>query len=326
METTRWQASHNPFRAAMEESVENALGIATYTCNMLFANKDNSDAGFGILYSETDALHNALLDALGIKGSRESSKTATTEQLDLLFQNMKEKLDHFDDLIRPVFGKNTLEYKTLWGNNRNRFYRGSFEQRESALKGFATAMQAYSDLTDVADEVIHYYKSLHLALEAQQVLKGDFKSDSIEVRNAIEALIIQQDRILGWLKFYYASHADAQLKVSAFFDISKIINHGNNKNYSIHIPIGGFVKVCRHTFKPTDKVKITIDGTEDVWIGLTADGKAPANQSNAFHAVAGTTIEKPASEIFPDFTHRVVTASNSSLTSPSHLVFEIVEA
>ncbi len=326
METTHWQASHNPFRAAMEESVENALGIATFTRNMLFANKDNTDTGFGILFSETEAKYNALLDALGIKGSNESNKLANTEHVGLMYQDMKEKLDHFDDLIRPVFGKSTLEYKTLWGNNRNRFYRGSLEQRETALLSFATSMQAYSDLADVATEVISYYKTLKLAREAQQGLIGGYKTNSIEARNAVQALILQFDRNLGWLKFYYGLYPDAPTKINAFFDLSKIINHGNNKNYSLHIPIGGFAKVCRHAFKPTDKVKIMVDGTEDLWIGLSLDGKTPANQSNAFHAAAGTTIEKPASEIFPDFTHRVVTASNTSQTNPSHLVFEIIEA
>lgn len=326
METTNWLASSNQLRAAMEESVENALGISTYTRNALLLRKNDPNPGFGVIYNETDGKHEALLEALGIKEGSDSTQIGNTKYVELVYADMSFKLNHFDDMIRPVFGKNTFEYNTIWGANRNRFYRGSYEQRETAVKGLAAAMHPHAALAAVEAEVLDYYNKLKNAREAQQGVISGTKTYGANVFTAIEALILQQDRNLGWLKFYHALMDDPQAKVNAFFDLSKIINHSNNKVYPCHVPIGGKVRVCRHAFKTTDKIKITVDGTEDVLLFLVPDSSWNLDPTKGYLVPAGTIIEKMATEIFEDLTHKQVMGLNKSNISPSHFEFEIIEA
>jgi hypothetical protein len=325
MDTIDWQGSRNSVRAAMSESVQNALGIVTFTRNVLYTNRTNPDPGFGILFAETDAKYATLLDELGIKQGTASTKTANTENVDIIFKDMATKLNHFDDLIRPVFPKGSLEWKSIWGLNRNRFYRGSFENRETALDGLARTMHAFPLLVDASAEVLTYHDFLQTGRSKQQGLIGGFKTVSIKALEAIEALILQMGRNLGWLNFYYALNTDSQALVNAFFDLAKIINHDHHKTYTCHTPIGGFVKTCRHGFKITDTVKITVDGTEDVLFCLMPDG-TNACDASAFRATAGSIVIKPALDVFPDLTNKQVIGTNTSLTVASHFIFEIIEA
>ncbi len=320
-----WQGSHNSLRSPMEETIENGFGIVTYTRNALFAYKDNVEPGFNVIYMETDAAYNALCAALGVKGGTDTTKQANTENVEAVYAKMKVNLDHFDDLVRPVFGKNTLQYKTIWGTDRNRFYRGSYEQRESALKSLATVMGNYTGLTAVITLVNAYYLECKNARQAQQGLITNFKNQGSDVHATMETCILQMDRNLGWLKFFYALQPDAQAKVNAFFDLNKIINHANNKIYIAHVPIGGFAALCRHQFVATDRIIIKVDGPEDALVGLSINSHTSCDPATAFLAAAGTVTDKLAGDIFPDFTNKQVIVLNTSQTTATHITFEIIE-
>ncbi len=320
-----WLASRNPLRLPMSESLENGFGIITYSRNALYAFIGNVDPGFNVIFLETDAAYSALCSALGVKGGTDTTKQANTDNVEAVYAKMKVNLDHFDDLVRPVFGKNTLQYKTIWGANRNRFYRGSYEQIESALKSLATAMGTYAGLTAVITLVNAYYLECKNARQAQQGLIVNFKNQGADVYVAMEACILQMDRNLGWLKFFYALQPDAQAKVNSFFDISKIMHHSHNRIYVAHIPIGGFVALCRRQFVATDRIIIKVDGPEDAYVGLSIDSHTPCDPATAFLAASGTVTDKLAGDIFPDFTNKQVIVSNTSQTTATHITFEIIE-
>jgi hypothetical protein len=325
METIDWQGSHNHLRAAMEESVENAENIATFTRNALHPYQSNPDPGYGILFTETDEKLNKLNLNLGYKGGSETTRIGSTKFMELAYADMSDKLTHFDDLTRPVFGKKTQEYANIWGPNRNRFYHGSYKQREDALFAMAGVMGNYPDLDDLKAEVLAYANELKSKRESQQELISGTKTYSAEVFNWIELLIQQMMRNLGWLNFKYALQPDAQAKVNAFFDLSRIMNHSHNKIYPCHVPINGSVKVCRRAFKITDKVKITIDGSEDVFLFCVPNSEWSLDPSKGYRAVSGTIIEKLAKDVFPDLTYKQVMGLNSSTTKPTHFEFEIIE-
>jgi hypothetical protein len=306
MRKTAWLGSHNPLRAAMEASIGNALNIATYTRNALHAYKNNPDPGFALLFDETDLLYNTLLEALGKQGGDGTIKFSGTGAMKTAYKDMCKMLNGFDDKIRPFFGKNTLEYLTVWGKNRNRFYRGSYELRETALKEMAESMSKYPLLNAITQEVTDYYNTLKAARQLQQGSISSFKFDYIKVYNAIEDLIVQQDRNLGWLKFFYARHPEAEKKVNAFFDLRNIASHMHKKTYSRHIPSIGYVKLCRHGFKATELIKITVDQTADVYLYLVPVGKTDFGKYKSFKVEKGTSVEKRASEIFSDLTYKQV--------------------
>jgi len=320
-----WQGSHNALRAPMEETLENGFGIMTYTRNALYAFIGNADPGFNIIFLETDAVYDLLCTALGVKGGTDTTKQANTDNVVAVYAKMKVNLDHFDDLIRPVFGKNTLQYKTIWGANRNRFYRGSYEQIESALNSMAEAMANYTGLTAVIAAVNAYHNECQHARQDQQGLITNFRNQGADVYIAMEACILQMDRNLGWLKFFYALQPDAQAKVNSFFDITKIMHHSHNKIYVVHVPKGGFAAVCRHQFIATDRVIIKVDGPEDAYVGLSIDSHTSCDPATAFLAASSTVTDKLAGEIFPDFTNKQVIVLNTSQTTATHITFEIVE-
>lgn len=326
METIDWQGSRNHLRAAMEESVENAENIATFTRNALYPYQSNPDPGYGILFTETDVKLNKLNLNLGYKGGSETTRISSTEFMELAYADMSTKLTHFDDLTRPVFGKKTQEYGNIWGSNRNRFYHGSYKQREDALFAMAGVLENYPDLATLKAEVLAYANVLKSKRASQLGLISGTKTYSADVFTSIEDLILQMMRNLGWLNFKYALQPDAQAKVNAFFDLAKIMNHSHNKIYPCHVPIGGSVRVARRGFKETDRIKLTIDGSEDVLLFLVPDSKWSLDPAKGYRGISGTIIEKPVKEIFPDLTYHQVMGLNTSNTQPSHFEFEIIEA
>ena len=325
MYTLDWQGSHDMFHGPMKESVENALGIVTYTHDVLYTYQASPPHPlFVTIYGETHIGFQALLDAMGLKYSMFSTKIGSTDLVETKYMIFSERLDHFDDLIRAVYGKRTNEYKSIWGNDRNRFYRGSYENREVALKGLATAMGTFSGLTAAAAEVMAYHDDLKAARTAQHGFIGDYNTDSSDVIDAVNALILQQNRNLGFLRFFYSLGPDPQKKINSFFDLSKIMNHGHDKKYLKHIPAAGFVKICIHHTKPTDKFRILVDGTEDAYISSAIDNNTPGKTTD-FKATAGVQYEKPSTQVLSDLTKTHIIATNSSLTTATHIVFEIIE-
>ena len=325
MEPINWQGSKNPLRVPMLESVANAIGILTFTRNALFANIGNPDPGFLQIFKETDFLYQQVLVIYGAKGSAETAKTANTASVELLFTGMKTNLDAFDDAVRPVFGKGSLEYESVWGKTRDRFYQGSYEERISALLGLATAMHDYPALASAEGLVNDYYKSVLLGRETQQGLISSFKTDGVSGTTLIEACIKQMDRNLGWLKFFFALQTDAQAQVNNFFDLSKIITHAS-KEYPVNVSKASWAVACIHTFKSTDMLEITVDGPEDVLICLKEDGKVPCG-TTAYRGISGTKVKVLATVIFPDLTSgRQVIGTNTSMVQATHFIITIIEA
>ena len=325
MKTTDWIGSRNPFRAAMEASVSNAMSIGTYTLNSLYNARNNPDPGFMALYNETDISMEVLINAMGVKGSVATIKGATTNFMKSEFKNMKDKLNHFDDLIRPVLGSGSSDYRSVWGPNRNRFYHGSYASRAEALTAFAGGLERFPTLATAVVEVNEYHNSLFDTRRSQIGLISNFKQNSATVKNAIEDLILQMERNLSWLRFFYARVPGGRSKVNAFFDIRRIMRHANRKVYVHHVAISGHVKVCRHQFKETDRIKITVDGLADLYFFLIANGKMHFPDINSTYcAKAGTIIELPAKEIFPDFTYKQVMVYNLNPEKDSHYIFEVI--
>ena len=325
MEPINWQASKNPFRAAMLESVANATGIVTFTRNALLVSSTNPDPGFMKIFKETDFLYQQVVVIYGIKGSTETNKTANTANVELLFTGMKTNLDAFDDAVRAISAKGSLEYNSIWGKNRNRFYEGTYEERLSALLGLANAMDAYSDMGDAAKLVMTYYNSVLSAREIQQGLITSFKKDGVNGTTLLEACILQMDRNLGWLKFFYALQIDAQAQVNTFFDLAKIITYAS-KVYPTNISKASWAVACIHTLKATDTIEIQVDGPEDVLICLKEDSKNPCG-TTAYRATAGTKIKVLAPVIFPDLTAgRQIIGTNTSMAQATHFILSIIEA
>ena len=319
-----WFGTHNYIRAAMEESLLNALGISTFTRNMLYAARNNPETGFMLIYTETDLVYNAFLDAVGIKRGTGTSKEAYTDNVETLFKQMKPHLNHFETLTRNFFEIDTLEFSNIWGSSRNKFYNGSYEQRELSLKAVADKMLTYPNLVSASAEVLAWCDQLKSARVTQQGLIGGYKTNTSQVHNATEAMILQLYRALSWLNYFYALLPNHQENVNAFFDTNKIKFYKNKKIYVKHIPAGGFVKLCIHKSKSTDIFKVLVDGEEDVYLSSAINNTTPGTNTD-FKATAGVLLEKKSTEVLTDLTKTHIIATNSSLTNSTHIIFEIIE-
>jgi len=325
METFDWQGSRNCLRGAMEESYDNGLIIITYTRNQLYLYRSNPNPGFNLIYLETNAVLNTLETKMGRKTTDGSEKTGQTESVVELYKTMRSMLNGFDDQVRAVFGKESSTYKTIWGLNRNRFYRGSYESRENAMLGLAGSFAAHTELVDVAADATDFYNKLKSARETQQGAIGSFKGDSTAIKAAMEAAILQQHRNVGWLNFYYALLPNPQQNVNNFFPLENIINHTHSKIYKVHFAAGGKNDIALRSWKETDRVKFYVDGNTDVLLGLQKNTKMPFDYDNAFRARKGVMYDKSIKEVFSDLKLRQLMGVNTSADEATHIVFEIVE-
>ena len=153
----------------------------------------------------------------------------------------------------------------------------------------------------------------------------NFTTQGADAYVAMEAGILQMDRNLGWLKFFYALQPNAQAMVNSFFDLSKIVHHSHNRIYTVHVPMGGFVAFCRRQFIATDRIILKVDGPADALVGLSIDSHTNIDPATAYLATSGTVTNKLVGEIFPDLTNKQVIVSNTSQTTATHITFEIIE-
>ncbi|MEI8203937.1 MAG: hypothetical protein WCH34_13035 [Bacteroidota bacterium] len=324
MNSSIWIGSRDLFKLPMLESVENALAISTFTDIKLFDNKGIAP-GILALYNEHHPKQLTLLNSMGIKESIGNIKYGDTKDVEKSYGKMSENLNSADDLIRPVFGINTSEYLKIWGHNRNRFYRGSYELREIALGGMITVMETYSGLDD-AIALISGYRDELKALRTSQISSiGTYTTDGIDVKNAVAALILQQNRNLGWIRYYYSLQPNAQQMIESYFDLSKIVNHSHERIYVAHVPEGGYIKLFRHHFKSTDRLLITVDGPEDAYLCLATNSKTVC-KTTPYRCISGTTVNKLATEVFNSLTENCVMVTNTSYINATHISVKLIEA
>ncbi len=326
METTDWLASRNLFRVPMLESVANGMNIAIFSYNVLNLHKDDADPGFLARFTETETVINIVISALGIKGTINSVKLAQTQSVQTMYAEIPAKIRDFEDLVIPVYKRSSIEFKSIFGPDHKRFNTGSYQQKETAIQSVSGAMDRYTGLTTISAEVMDYYDNLVASRQIQQGLISGFKTDSAELRNAMENMILQMDRNLGWLKFFYARILGGQALINAFFALDLIINHADNKIYPHSINKGAIKAVCRRDLKETDIIRITIDGPKDVMFYTAPNTKSPYTPDNSFRGKAGEIIEKPQKEVFPDVKGKQIMAYNPDPQNDSHFIFEIIVA
>ncbi len=315
-----WLGSRNPFKRPMEESMENAVNISVYELEKYLAWKDNADPGFMAMYTDVKADIESLIEMNGQQEEKSTISGAQTDDLEALFTDMKPNLDEFDGLTRAIHAKGSLDYNSIWGANRYRFYKEGYQQRIAALTGLASNMTTFGVPLGAA-AVTAYKEQLRLRRLAQHTAIGAGVDNSIAMKALVKILVKKFNKCRGWLNFHYAMADDCEAQVDSFFPLNLLRDHSNNGHYQLIVPSGDIRKVCIHLFKAGEMVELII-GDKDVWICTADDSHHPC--TTGYLAIAGShEIVDPT--VFGDLTKKFVMGTNNNLTGSTDVIFNIIK-
>ena len=322
-----WTGSDNLFMDPMTRGVVASVEISYAYDNILIAKKGEGSVQM-LMYNDFHPRHLVLEAKTGLKGSDVAVKLALTGVVEGKFDLMKSKLDHFEEeVITLGFGRSSLVFQGIFGPNRNRFYQGHRSSIESAVLGMAITMDAEITLAAVAAEVRTFHDTdLVGSVHTQQVKMTSLTTDQTVIVEAQMSCARGMDKGLGWAKILFADEPideDRMRKINSCFPLALIKRSKNLMHLGV-VSAGAFKQIVLHGFKAGEKVKIFVDGTEDLLFQLMPDSKHPCPPT-ALRVAAGTTIEDLAT-ILGDLTNRHVMVTNTSLTVASHYEFTIIEA
>ena len=317
MKKKGWQGVSNPFIKPMKKSLPIAVSIVSYHLSRLLFHKDDSALQLA-MYDEFKIHAEAFIDNFGGRLGDKITQVQLTKIFKSVFKDMATKLDDFDSLSRAVHRVNSKEYLLIWGRNRYRFYKGSYEDRKGALVALAKAMTAQG-VPDGATAVMEYHAEIIDNHSKQQVRMAKVGTDTISVYELRKILIKKLNKNRGTLIHIFGDSDYCEDIVKRYFPINLMGNKNDPGHHQLIIPKADFRKICIHLFKSTEKIEILAEDA-DIWICLA---------DNANHPITSGFLAKKGIKyvIYPnqlgDLTKKYVIATNASLTESSDLIFNI---
>ncbi len=323
----KWPGSDNLFWNPITRGIVASVEIS-YAYLTILDGKRTEGATQLLMYNDYLPRHNNLEAKSGLKGSDLMSQKGYTAAVVDNFDLIQGKLSHFqDETVVAGFGTGSFVFKQIWGVNLNRFYRGSRVSKEGAFSSTATSMSPYPALAALAIEIRAFHDTeLVGAVHSQHLKMESVNTDQTAVLDAQINCAKGMDKGLGWAKILFADEAvvaDRERKIDSCFPLALIKRHKNLEHLGI-VSAGAFKEIVLHGFKVGEKVKIMVDGPEDLLFMLMPTSKYPCPPT-ALKVVAGTTIEDLAT-ILGDLANRHLMVTNTSLTDASHYDLTIIEA
>ncbi len=326
---TRWTGSDNLFWNPMTNGIVDSVEIAFAYYVILDTNKTHGAIQLQ-MFDDFAPRYNNLEAKSGIKGSDLMSKEGLTGVVVDNFDLIQAKLTRYQNMTIQAgadYGRGTFNFGQIWGQNLNRFYRGSRTAKEAAFLSVTVAMAAYPPLASLALEIKSFHDfELKGAVHNQQSKMTIVTGDQTGILDAQMDCARGMDKGLGWGKLLYADQPvveDRIRLINALFPLSLIKKHKNLEHIGM-VAAGAYKEIVLHGFKAGEKVKIYVDGTEDLLFWLMPTSKLPCPPT-ALRVKAGMTVEDLAT-ILGDLTNRHVMVTNTSLVNPSHYEFTIIEA
>jgi len=315
-----WTGGKNPIKFSMEQSVDNSTGITRYVLIRFDAHKGDSPAMLA-MYNELKPPAETYLDLVGDRTGDESAQVQLTGIVKLKIKEMAPSLKKFNRLVLDIYEEDSDEYKLIWGANRNRFYRGSFESRIQALTGMAAEMTTQA--VPLGTAAVSTFKTELLAkYGTQQTRMNKVDGDTAEIitqRDFLSKLIF---KCLGVLIQAYGLLDNSEELIKQFFPLNLMGNRIVFGHHQLLVPMGSFRRVCIRTFKHGDTIEVLVIGG-DVWLALTNNSNNPA--ATGYLAKDGNkVIITP--EDMGDIADKFVMATNVNLTKTVDLIFNIIKA
>jgi len=315
-----FMGTKNSFIRSMMKSIPIAVAIVVYHLSRLFAHKGDGAIHLA-MYNDFAPTANSFISKAGEKGGDIVTQKTLTGFFEDEFKDMAIKLNEFEDLTRSIHGKNTKKYKLIWGDNRKRFYSGSYDDRLGYLKALADAMALQGvPLGEAA--VLDYIQEIKDSHAEQQTGMDKVGTDRLSVNALRKILIKKLNKNLGGLNYTYGDDDDCEEKVEIFFPLNLLGDRSLRGHYQMLVSIAGFNKVCSHQSVEGDKAEILVKGG-DAWIALADNADSPI--TSGYLAKDGEKVIVDFKEI-GDITKKVVVVTNPSFTNSIDLIFNIIYA
>ena len=313
-----WQGAYNWFIYPMEGSLENSVNIVVY--HLFRLDKHKTDGPWQLaMFNDFSVPANQYISKFGLLSGDKEAQIKLTEFFESEFKEMSSKLDEFDDLVRLVHPVNSEKYDLIWGDTRDRFYKGSYELRLANLEGLATEMTTQL-VPDGATAVLDYRTLIITKHKTQQERIDAVGSDRQAMNQLRQTLIKKLNKNRGGLIFNFGDYDDCQRRVNSYFPLNILGDRSMKGHYQLIIPKSDFRKICIHGWKPGEKIYLEVVGA-DLWISTADNADGPI--TSGYHAVAGTAVTIDPL-LIGDLTKKYVIATNVNMTESCDLIFNII--
>jgi len=215
-----WNFLNNTFWVKTSESKKKMLTLAADHLAKLEAGK--ADPVIGTMYVRTKPLYEAFDAKYALWKASKGTHEGETQRFTDMLQLLPGKLQSWDLKIQPVLPAKSPDYKLLFYDARNPFYKGTYEQRINAGFALASNLGKYPELANVKDEVFAFFTALQNARSVQQQQEGGVDTVSDDLTAAHHALAVIMYANLGLLMDKYAGNPE---NIEAWFDLRLLRKH-----------------------------------------------------------------------------------------------------
>ncbi len=316
-----FQGCSNPFEIPMNVSIPNSVGIVRYHLIRAEAHKGDSPLILA-MYNDFSVPANQYIDLFGDRTGDKSTQVILTDIFKLEFKDMSKNLKKFNQLTLDVLDVDSDDYRLIWGFNRNRFYKGSYESRLAALAGLAKIM-ADKNVPLGATAVLDYRTDIINKHNAQQVGMDLVGNDTGAMYALNHILTKKLNKNRGVLFSLYGDDDDCEDKVKKFYPLNLLGSRSEFGHNQLIVPHSDFRRVCIHLPKEGETLDVLATGG-DAWIALGDNANNPI--TSGFLAKDGVQTKGLKFDALGDITKKFIMATNVSLSNSCDLILNINKA
>jgi hypothetical protein len=309
----------------MEKSEDNGYNIIKEHRDRTFALKD-SDPIINDMYLDIEPYWVTISD------NKSAQTTGVTERVEFTgivkssFKSMATNMNHYQDIYRGTFGKETSEYRATFGKNIDRMYNGPYEVRANAVKALSLKVRTYGGtLIALADEIYAYYLLLTGAKSDQTGGKVVVGMDAVAYKNTIidGGKIVWKN--LGRAIMIYAELENSSDLICALFPVELLHKVPIDGHHAMHIGIGDFERIAILNDKTGKKYRInTMDSLSDIRITSEPNSKH-VKTTGGYIALKGQPDVIIDPSLVGSLTDKFITGTTLSPEFPSDFTFDIID-
>jgi len=313
-----WHFLVNQMLNVALSSFKLAMKLSNYHDAFLLGKMTNEpgEPDWATLYNRYNPFHVTLYGAFTNWKSGLSIQEGQTLSTDQLLDQLVNKVDDWEYDVIGVYKKDTPEFKAIFADGRAPFARGGKDDRIAAVETLSKNIGNDAALATVKTDVDDFYNLLNTSRDSQESKKGNTRTLSVVLRQAITAAMDEQYRNLGFLMNKYATSRNL---IGPFFELNLLRRHIQTLFTGTMI-VGETAEVLIHTFLEDDEIRIKIIGPGPVKFYLATTPSGLDSTAVTANGNAEVTILASAFAAANYGTHRYLTAVNESGASTQYEV------
>ena len=306
-------ATRNNYKKALTLSIEHDLRQKSCMEN------NPGDPDYVLAYNRYHPLHEALQMAYVQWKSQGGMQKGDTLSVRQLLKLLPGKINTIDRKIQDVHEKGSARYKQLFPHYHKPFYRGSIDERISAVNALSKTMgdePALAALKIMADNA---YDAL-LASKAEQTGAKSItsvKSSQMETAR-INAMVCQYQNV----GFYINKFPTQPERIESLFDVSTLTNP-EQVIWRGQLDAGEIHPLMVHTFYPGDIIRIKGIGPADIKAYLASTPGGTDSIAVLITANHSLKFDVTKFEVSDHAVHRYLTLVNTSETDDTRFFVQL---